>query len=99
MVNFAAALVILILSGYLASKRLAKLEKLPTMGEPAEAQEVEQKSKEIKKVKTNDVIFLFLSQSFHGLDGPYFGDGNLLCTLHELSGHIIGFLGLNNSQF
>ena len=49
MVNFAAALVILILSGYLASKRLAKLEKLPTMGEPAEAQEVEQKSKEIKK--------------------------------------------------
>ena len=48
MVNFAAALVILILSGYLASKRLAKLEKLPTMGEPAEAQEVEQKSKEIK---------------------------------------------------
>jgi len=48
MINFAAALVILILSGYLASKRLAKLES-PTIKEPSEAQEVEQKSKEIKK--------------------------------------------------
>jgi hypothetical protein len=49
MINFAAALVILILSGYLASKRLAKLEKSATTKEPLEAQEAEQKSNEIKK--------------------------------------------------
>jgi hypothetical protein len=47
MINFAAALIILILSGYLASKRLAKLES-PIIKEPSEAQEAE-KSNEIKK--------------------------------------------------